>query len=253
MSGSKSPHTQRAASLREAAESPATPGAAAESPATPGAVDRHQAAAAESPATPGAVDRHQAAAAGPAAAGPLSPGHEAGDGGEAAAAHDAAEARGESADGGAELLQEDIDELAALAAQRDEYLALAQRTQADFENYRKRTAREARAAETRGIARLAKELLPALDNLDLALSHAAEDDPLLEGVRLVHAELVAALGRMGIEGFSPIGERFDPSQHEAMAQHPVEHADSGTVVEVYQQGYLLGDAVIRPARVVVAA
>ena len=74
----------------------------------------------------------------------------------------------------------------AVAAQRDEYLALAQRTQADFENYRKRMARDAAAAQERGVARLAKELLPALDNLDRALERGrAEDDPLLEGVRLV--------------------------------------------------------------------
>ena len=77
----------------------------------------------------------------------------------------------------------DLDELVATAAQRDEYLALAQRTQADFENYRKRVAREAAAAQERGCATLAKELLPALDNLDRALEAAAADDPLLEGVQ----------------------------------------------------------------------
>jgi molecular chaperone GrpE len=155
-------------------------------------------------------------------------------------------------DEGAEL-QEDLDELTAIAAQRDEYLALAQRTQADFENFRKRMSREAAAAETRGIVRLTKELLPALDNLDRALSHAAPDDPLLEGVRLVHAELAAALARLGIESFSPAGEHFDPAEHEAMAQQPVDGAESGTVVEVYQPGYRFGGSVIRPARVVVAA
>jgi molecular chaperone GrpE len=147
----------------------------------------------------------------------------------------------------------DLDELVAVAAQRDEYLALAQRTQADFENYRKRVARESAAAAERGVAKLAKELLPALDNLDRALEAAAEEDPLLEGVRLVRAELSAALARVGVESFDPAGEQFDPAHHEAMAQHPVEGADSGTVVEVYQPGYRLNGTVIRPARVVVAA
>jgi molecular chaperone GrpE len=150
-------------------------------------------------------------------------------------------------------LQGDVDELLATAAKRDEYLALAQRTQADFENYRKRVARESAAAQERGVAKLARELLPALDNLDRALEAAAEEDPLLEGVRLVRSELAAALGRVGIESFSPAGEAFDPEQHEAIVQRPVEGAESGSVAEVYQPGYRLNGTIIRPARVVVAA
>jgi molecular chaperone GrpE len=153
-------------------------------------------------------------------------------------------------------LQGDLDELGKLAAKRDEYLALAQRTQADFENYRKRVARESALAQERGVAKLAKELLPALDNLDRALGAAENDDPLLEGVRLVRSELAAALARVGVESFSPGGETFDPSLHEAMAtvpQPPDGGAQSGKVVEVYQPGYRLGESVIRPARVVVAA
>jgi len=163
----------------------------------------------------------------------------------------------------------DLDELVGIAAQRDEYLALAQRTQADFENYRKRVARESASAQERGVAKLAKELLPALDNLDRALEDAgaavraprpdggagAQEDPLLAGVRLVRSELSAALARIGIESFSPVGETFDPALHEAMAttQQPPGGAGSGTVVEVYQPGYRLGESIIRPARVVVAA
>jgi molecular chaperone GrpE len=102
---------------------------------------------------------------------------------------------------------------------------------------------------------LAKELLPALDNLDRALEAAAKDDPLLDGVRLVRAELSAALARSGIESFSPTGEVFDPSVHEAVAtsEQPADGAPSGTVVEVYQPGYRLAETIIRPARVVVAA
>jgi molecular chaperone GrpE len=165
------------------------------------------------------------------------------------------------ADGAAEM-QGDLDELGKLAAKRDEYLALAQRTQADFENYRKRVARESALAQERGVAKLAKELLPAIDNLERAIVEIAlatgetDEDPLLGGVRLVLSELTAALARVGVESFSPTGEVFDPSVHEAIAtvpQPPEGGAASGTIVEVYQSGYRLGESVIRPARVVVAA
>jgi molecular chaperone GrpE len=156
---------------------------------------------------------------------------------------------------GVQEIEGDLDELVKTAKQRDDYLALAQRTQADFENYRKRVAREAAAARERGVSALAKELLPALDNLDRALEAAAEDDPLLQGVRLVRTELKAALARAGIESFCPLDEPFDPSVHEAVAtaEQPPGGRPSGTVVEVYQDGYRLGDGVLRPARVVVAA
>jgi molecular chaperone GrpE len=155
----------------------------------------------------------------------------------------------------AEEIEDELDELVKTARQRDDYLALAQRTQADFENYRKRVARETAAARDRGVGSLAKELLPALDNLDRALDGAAEDDPLLQGVRLVRNELKAALSRTGIQSFCPLGEPFDPEVHEAVAtaEQAPGGSPSGTVVEVYQDGYRLGDGVLRPARVVVAA
>ncbi len=165
------------------------------------------------------------------------------------------------ADASAEL-KGDLDELGALAAKRDEYLALAQRTQADFENYRKRVARDSALAQERGVGKLAKELLPAIDNLERAIVEIAiatgetDQDPLLGGVRLVLSELTAALARVGVESFSPDGEAFDPALHEAIAtvpQPPGGGAASGQVVEVYQPGYRLGESVIRPARVVVAA
>jgi molecular chaperone GrpE len=155
-------------------------------------------------------------------------------------------------------VEQDLEELQARAAQRDEYLALAQRTQADFENYRRRMAREVGAAEGRGTAKVVKELLPALDNLERAIAAAEAEEAdsehhLTQGIRLVQQELAGALERVGIEAFSPKGEPFDPNEHEAMVQQPVEGAESGTVVEVYQQGYRLNGTVIRPARVVVAA
>ena len=135
------------------------------------------------------------------------------------------------------------------------YLALAQRTQADFENFRKRATRDAALAADRGMARLAKELLPALDHLDLALRAAEEHGggEFAKGIRQIQDELIGALGRAGIQAYSPKGEPFDPSEHEAMASQPVEGAESGTVTEVYQQGYRINGTVLRPARVVVAA
>jgi molecular chaperone GrpE len=166
-------------------------------------------------------------------------------------------------------LEQDLEQLAAKAEKADEYLELAQRTRADFENYRKRAAREVAVAQERGITKLAKELLPAVDNLDRALQAARAAAPantdgtaqadngttatLVSGIKLVHDDVIAALARAGIEGFSPEGERFDPQLHEAVAQIPAEGAESGTVVEVYQRGYRLGEVVLRPARVVVAA
>jgi molecular chaperone GrpE len=171
------------------------------------------------------------------------------------AASDAATAPSEAPSDDVAQIEGDLDELVEVAAQRDEYLALAQRTQADFENYRKRVARDSAIAQERGVAKLAKELLPALDNLDRALEAADQDDPLLDGVRLVRSELSAALARLGVGSFSPLGETFDPAVHEAIAtvQQPADGAGSGTVVEVYQPGYRLGENIIRPARVVVAA
>ena len=164
-------------------------------------------------------------------------------------------AEGEQGEDHEAKLEQDLDELTAKAQKADEYLELAQRTKADFENYRKRAAREAGAAQERGVVKLARELLPAVDNLDRALAAAeaaSNGDELLSGLKLVHADLIAALARFGIEPFSPEGEPFDPNCHEAVAQQPAEGTEPGTVLEVYQCGYRQGDSVLRPARVVVA-
>ena len=136
----------------------------------------------------------------------------------------------------------------------DSYLRAA----AELDNVRKRARRDVGAAEGRGVAKLARELLPALDDFERALA-AAEAQPenrdhhLTDGIRLVQSQLLGALKRMGIEPEAPKGERFDPHRHEALAQQPVEGAESGTIVEVYSAGYRIGDEVLRPAKVVVAA
>ena len=158
-----------------------------------------------------------------------------------------------------EASEVDVAALWQKAAKADEYLDLAQRTRAEFENYRKRATREAALAQERGAMKLALELLPAIDNLDRALAHAAtadsengEDASLLHGIKHVQSDVLAALKRAGIEPYSPNGEPFDPQYHEAVAQQPLEGTTPGTVVEVYQRGYRLGESILRPARVVVA-
>jgi molecular chaperone GrpE len=243
--------------------SPEAPGGA--SPATAAAQSAYGAAKAQ---TAGAARNAEAARA------------VAADGGADAAAGTPLEGAGQPPDPavegeGHELLEQDLQELAAKAEKADEYLALAQRLQADFENYRKRAARDAALAQERGIAKLAKELLPAIDNLDRAVQAAAAfsgdcvadpaaggvqqataetaDSQLVSGIKLVHADVIAALGRVGIESFGEKGEPFDPQHHEAVAQHHVEGIAAGTVIDVYQQGYQLGDTVLRPARVLVSA
>ena len=175
----------------------------------------------------------------------------------AAPPHPGASGSGETGFGDAEAPPapepKPTEEEAAVSDDAAKFLALAQRTQADFENYRKRMARENAAAIDRGVGKLAKELLPALDHLDHALKAAEGHEDVIKGFALVRDEIVTALGRVGIQPFAPKGEVFDPNEHEAMASHPVEDAESGTVVEVYQQGYRINGAVLRPARVVVAA
>jgi molecular chaperone GrpE len=142
-----------------------------------------------------------------------------------------------------------VPDLAAIESERDEYLELAKRTKADFENFRKRVARQEAEAEMRARGELARALVPVLDNLERALASAsAEEDHLAQGVRLVHEELAAVLHRAGVESYSPAGERFDPDWHEAMLTRP---GDEGQVLEVLEKGYRLNGQVLRPARVVV--
>ena len=154
-------------------------------------------------------------------------------------------------------------DLAALLSEaetkRDEYLELARRAQADFENYRKRMAAEVQAAAVRGKASVARDVVPVLDDLERALQAAGldpegdSDDGLAHGVILVFRGLRETLKRNGIEPVDPQGEKFDPTEHEALSTMPVEGTESGTVVEVMQKGYRMDGQLIRPARVVVSA
>jgi molecular chaperone GrpE len=146
------------------------------------------------------------------------------------------------------------DPLARAHRERDEYLDLARRAQADFDNYRKRAAREAAAAGERAKGGLVRELLPIVDNLERALQSAADGEGhLAEGVRLVHSELVAVLERNGVQQFDPAGERFDPAEHEALSVRDEQGSESGLVLDVVEKGYRTNGAILRPARVVVSA
>jgi molecular chaperone GrpE len=201
-------------------------------------------------------------------------------------AETAREADGAIENGGAEEVAEDLDALLGdVKRERDEYLALAQRARADFENYRKRAARETEEAERRGKAQIAKGLLPALDNLERALKSTGIDpltgraagapeptpeeedaevydrpseevtaqEALARGVALVYNELRSALERAGVETYDPTGERFDPNTSEALATRPAtEGTEPGVVIETLDRGYRLDGQVLRAARVVVS-
>jgi molecular chaperone GrpE len=155
--------------------------------------------------------------------------------------------------------------------ERDEYLELAQRTRADFDNFRRRSADEAKAAGQRGRAAVAKGLLSSLDNLERALLASGVDpdasegeqragpneelsahDALTTGVSLVYRELRAALETAGVESYNPTGEKFDPTLHEAIGTHPG-NGTPGVVVETVHKGYRLDGTVLRAAGVLVSA
>jgi molecular chaperone GrpE len=187
----------------------------------------------------------------------------------------------------AEEVEHDLDALLAdVQRERDEYLEIAKRARADFENYRKRSAREAQEAERRGKAGLARELVPALDNLERALRVAGVDPEtgrpasghpgnggeeadsaprvgevreaagggdVARGVALVYRELRDALARTGVETYDPTGEKFDPTTSEALAtREGGDQVDAGIVLETVERGYRLDGQVLRAARVVVS-
>jgi molecular chaperone GrpE len=145
------------------------------------------------------------------------------------------------------------DPLAEVTRQRDEYLDSLQRLKAEFDNYRKRAAREQNEFASRAAERLVKELLPVLDDLERALEAAEEHEEakLEEGVRLVQRALADALQREGLVEIETNG-KFDPHVHEALLSQPDDDYETGDVLQVIQKGYRLGEKVLRPARVIVA-
>jgi molecular chaperone GrpE len=164
---------------------------------------------------------------------------------------EAGEPSGEEDPANEEEALREKEEASETDASGEDYLALAQRIQADFENYRKRAAREAAVAGERAKSGFVRELLPIVDNLERALASAEEGEQhLAEGVRLVHAELIAVLERNGVEQFNPAGDKFDPSEHEALSVR--EDGEPGLVLDVVEKGYRANGTVLRPARVVVS-
>jgi len=147
----------------------------------------------------------------------------------------------------------DDERIAALEAERDEYLDLLQRKQAEFENFRKRAARDQERLVAHAHERLVRELLPVLDDLERTLEAAErhEEVALVDGVKLVERSLRKTLEKEGLVEIETDGP-FDPHVHEAVLAQPREDAESGAVVDVLQRGYRLGDKVVRPARVIVA-
>ena len=144
------------------------------------------------------------------------------------------------------------ERIARLEAERDEYLADVKRVAADFDNYRKRAARDQQSLVARAHERLVKDLLPVLDDLERALEAAEqhEEAKLEDGVRLVHRELRGTLDKEGLVEIETDGD-FDPHVHEALLSQPSEE-DDGAILQVIQKGYRLGDRVLRPARVVIS-
>jgi molecular chaperone GrpE len=144
--------------------------------------------------------------------------------------------------------------LQAAEAERDEFKGLAKRTQADFENYQKRANREAVQERRYAHGPLALDLLPILDNLDRAVAaakQAGEVGPLVQGVGMVQSQYLDALKRHGITRIEAQGQPFDPNLHQAVMQQPSDQP-ANSVLQVLEQGYMLHDRVLRPARVIVS-
>jgi len=142
-----------------------------------------------------------------------------------------------------------------LRVESAEYRDHAMRAQAEFDNFRKRITREREEERRRAGERLVSEMLPAIDNLERAIEHTTAGGDLkhlLSGVEAVHAQLIAVLGKEGVEVVDPVGEHFDPMLQQAVSQKEDKTVPEGTVVEVFQKGYSLGGRVIRSAMVVVS-
>ncbi|MFO1370928.1 MAG: nucleotide exchange factor GrpE [Candidatus Competibacteraceae bacterium] len=151
-----------------------------------------------------------------------------------------------------DALQGDLDQALAKA---DEHWKLYLGAHAEMENLRKRTERDVQNAHKFALERFFGELLPVRDSLEMGLvaaNGAVDLAQLREGVELTLKQLAAAMEKFGAREVNPVGAKFNPSQHEAMAMLPTEQAEPNTIMQVIQKGYLLNDRLIRPAKVIVA-
>lgn len=145
------------------------------------------------------------------------------------------------------------ERLAEAEKQRDEYLDMAQRVQAEFENFRRRTQRASRESFDDGARDFIKTMLPVCDNLERAIAAAGEDSPLKEGVQMVFKQLSEALEKRGVTVIDRVGERFDPMYEDAVVQGDASEGEPGTVCAVLLKGYRMGETVLRHAMVKVVA
>lgn len=151
-----------------------------------------------------------------------------------------------------EAVQRELDQALAKA---DEHWKLYLGAHAEMENLRKRAERDVQNAHKFALERFFGELLPARDSLELGLaatSDVVDVAKLREGVELTLRQLAAAMEKFGARELNPLGARFNPNEHEAMAMLPTDQAEPNTVVQVLQKGYLLNERLLRPAKVVVA-
>lgn len=149
-------------------------------------------------------------------------------------------------------LEQQIEQLEKLEKEKRELHDRLLRTAAEFENFKKRTKKEAEEASTRGREQLLKELLPAVDNLERALKHAPPGDPLAVGVQQTEKQLLQALEKFGVVRFSAVGKPFDPSLHDAIQQVETTEYPPGTVAQEFASGYMIGQRLLRAAMVAVA-
>ncbi|MBR3739916.1 MAG: nucleotide exchange factor GrpE [Clostridia bacterium] len=141
------------------------------------------------------------------------------------------------------------DALKEAQAKADEYLNLAQRVQADFENFRRRTKATRAEAFEDGAREFIKQLLPVVDNLERATAQETCDENLMTGVKLVYKQLLDALEKRGVTVIDRPGEKFDPNLENAVMQGTSDEGEPGTVCAVLQKGYKMGDFVLRHAMV----
>ena len=152
------------------------------------------------------------------------------------------------------ISDEVLKQLRAAAAERDELRDQSLRQRAEFDNYRKRMAREAEMLRVRAAEGLMRELLPVVDNLERGLAHVEDTaTPLAQGMQMVLKQFAGILQAKGLDPIAAVGEKFDPNVHEALAYRPSEEHPAETVVEEYERGYRLGDQVLRPSKVVVSS